>query len=461
MRPLTKILNQTLTFGGTGEGFSQPNLWDLPDRLIFGGVSGDRETIAEHFESYVRQIYKANGPIFTCIFVRQFVFSEARYRWQDHENGRPSSDLYWTKELRLIDTPWPNGTTGELASHMEQDGSLAGNFFGAVTMDGQRLRRLRPDWVTIVTGSPSEDPFDVEAQPIGYLYRSPRSPEPVLLSPKRVIHYSPLPDPEAQWRGMSWLTPVIDEIKGDKASTKHKLRFFQNGAVPGLAIAYDKTLDRDTVKKYAEYVNEQFGGLDNAYKTLHLGGGADPKPIGANLQQIEFKVTQGAGESRIAAASGLGAVMAQFSEGLQGSSLNTGNFAAARTRAETVLFRPLWRMAAASLQSVLEPPSEETVLTVDTRDVAFLRDDAKSEAEIRQKDAFTIRTLVDAGFKAETVVEAVTTDNFGLLEHTGLFSVQLQPPGQDSQNLVAVPARAVADLVAAGWRHPTEKEIPA
>ena len=36
-----------------------------------------------------------------------------------------------------------------------------------------------------------------------------------------IIHWAPLPDPEAEYRGMSWITPVIREVMGDTGMTLH------------------------------------------------------------------------------------------------------------------------------------------------------------------------------------------------------------------------------------------------
>jgi hypothetical protein len=61
--------------------------------------------------------------------------------------------------------------------------------------------------------------------------------------------------------------------------------------------------------------------------------------------------------------------------------------------------------------------------------VAFLQEDEKDAAAIQQVNAQSMKALIDAGFEAESVIAAVTADDLTLLKHTGLFSVQLQPPG--------------------------------
>ena len=43
-----------------------------------------------------------------------------------------------------------------------------------------------------------------------------------------------------------------------------------------------------------------------------------------------------------------------------------------------------------------------------------------------------IATLIREGFTAESVVLAVKNNDWTLLKHSGLMSVQLQPPGTES-----------------------------
>jgi hypothetical protein len=68
-------------------------------------------------------------------------------------------------------------------------------------------------------------------------------------------------------------------------------------------------------------------------------------------------------------------------------------------------------------------------LWYDDRDIAFLREDEKDRAEIQGLEARTIRTLLDAGYEGDSVIAAVLDSDWAKLQHTGLFSVQLQAPG--------------------------------
>jgi phage portal protein BeeE len=394
-------------------------------------LTGDSEPISGNFSGLVEGAYKSNGIVFACMVARMMVFSEARFQYQRMEKGRPG-ELFDGPGLRMLDRPWANGTTGDLLTRMISDADLAGNAF--IVRRGSSLRRLRPDWVTLVLGSNESDDVvagDIDAEVLGLIYR-PGGPgsgrDPVALPRNEFAHFAPLPDPGAFYRGMSWLTPVIKEIMADGAATTHKLKFFENGATPNMIVKLDSTITKDAYEAWVDMFENKFSGSSNAYRTLYLGGGADVTVVGKDFQQLDFKVTQGAGETRIAAAARVPPVLLGISEGLSGSSLNQGNFQAARRSFADGTMRPLWRNVAGSLETITRT-AHNSRLWFDDRDVAFLREDEKDAAEIQQVQAAAMKGLIDAGFEPASVVAATTSGDIAKLKHTGLYSAQLQPAG--------------------------------
>lgn len=429
---------------GRKKAFSQPPFWSQSTPL-FGAPLFDREQIGNDFAGYIAGAFKDNGVVFSCMLARMALFSEARFAWRQFRDGQPRS-LFTNAELAILERPWPGGTTGDLLGRMIQDADLAGNAYHTMVDDEgrygaaaagptRRIARLRPDWVSIILGSRSGNLRDLDTRPVGFLYKPPPDlqgqSKPVLLLPNEVSHFSPIPDPEARFRGMSWLTPVIREIKADKAVSKHKLKFFEQGATISTVVSLDKEVDPDQFDAFVERMRAQTEGVDNAYRTLYLGGGADVTLNGSSMKELDFKATQGAGETRIASAGGVHPVVVGLSEGLQGSSLNAGNFDAAIRFTADKTIRPLWRNAAGSLERLLKSPGSDSQLWYDARDVAFLSDNTKDVAEIQAKQASTANSLLTAGFTPESVVEFLDTGSLSALEHSGLFSVQLQP--QNSQ----------------------------
>jgi len=398
-----------------------------------GYATNKSEGIEANFLGMVQGAYKRNGIVFACMRARLAVFSEARFQFRQIRNGRPA-DYFGNQDLALLEHPWPNGTTGDLLTRMMQDADLAGNSFW--TVRNGNLRRMRPDWTTIVMGSQNDAdvlPDDLDSELLGYGYwpgGQLSGKEPIFLLPDEVAHFAPTPDPAAHYRGMSWLTPILRELEADSAATMHKLAFFRNGATLQTVVSF-KDMKQETFEKFQKQMNLAHQGAQNAYKTLYLGGGADVHVVGADLRQLDFKTTQGAGETRIAAAAGVPPIVVGLSEGLQGSSLNAGNFGQARRQFAEGTLSTLWRNAASSLATLVPvPPRSE--LAADTRDIPFLREDQKDAADIQREEASTISALISAGYTPESVVKAVKSHDWAALAHTGLFSVQLQPPSSGS-----------------------------
>lgn len=409
-----------------------------PVTLMYGQ---DRaEPMPDTFTGYAAAGLQGNAVVWSCERVRVSVFSEARFQFQRFVKGRPG-DLWSDSSLSLLEKPWTGGTTGDLMARMILDADLNGNFFG-VEMDGEVVR-LRPDWVEVVlTERYDADGVQVGWKRLGYLYYEggKQGQRPAVILAEEMVHFAPMPDPLASWRGMSWLTPVVREIQADGMATRHKLKFFENAATPQLAVSLPKEIGKDAFTDFVDTMEAGHRGVENAYKTLYTGGGADVTVVGTDLRQLDFKTTQGAGETRIASAAGVHPVIAGLSEGLQGSSLNTGNFGAARRLVADGTMRPLWRNAAGSLE-VLVPAPPGSRLWYDARDVAFLREDAKDEAEITRIDAQTIGGLRRDGFTAESAKLAVLNRNMDLLEpEPGWVSVQLQPGGPGVPALAPAPS---------------------
>lgn len=429
---------QSFGFGGLsypfGYGFSQT----IPGK--------PQEDISNAFQSFVRQAYKENGPVFACILIRMAVFSDIRLQWRRLRDGKPQ-DLFGTPELRRLESPWPGGKAGDLLARMEQDASLAGNSFTLRKPEG--VARLRPDWCSIIAETPRqlEDPRDILQDPyaevVAYAF-TPGGPasgkEPQVFAADLMAHYAPIPDPESRFRGMSWLQPIVLDIMGDKAASQHKLSVFERGGTPNMVVAFDKEAvpDLDSYNKWVDAIEEQIASFRPGNRTLYLGGGADTTVVGATFEQQTFKEVTGAGETRIASAAGVPPILAGFSEGLEGAKYD--NYLQARRRFADGTMRWLWRCACSSLERIMTVPGGAE-LWYDITDCAFLQEDLKAAAEVQKSEAETIRRLTDGGYKPETVVAAVVNTDWTMLEYDPTVKpVQVSPSGGNgSGDAEAVP----------------------
>lgn len=386
------------------------------------------DNTADSMAQSFSDIYKTNGIVFSCMAVRQRVFSQVSFRFAALNNGRVSK-LFGNQDLRILEKPWPNGTTGELAARMIQDADTAGNFYAV--REGDRLYRRDPQKVSIIlSGDPCEDEFvDV----LGYAYRPKGKQGPTYTYlPDEMCHWTPVPDPDHPYKGMSWITPILREIKSDNAATGYKAQFFANSATPNMVVKFpENVMDQDQFDRFKAKMEAEYAGSRRAGKTMYLAPGADVTVVGAKLADLDMSNTQGRDETRIASAAGVPAVIAGLKESLAGSSLNQGNYSAARRQFGDGTMSDLYAGAAGALETLVPAPQTNgpSKLWHDMSQIPFFREDRKDNADIQFTRAQAMRQLVDAGWTPESVNSAFEAEDMTLLKHSGLYSVQLQPAG--------------------------------
>lgn len=384
------------------------------------------------FDPLVTQLHYAHPIISAAVVKRAGLLSELVFKWkslQASDNGK----LFGNQDLFILEKPNPWQTIAEFLKLVEYHASYAGTAY--IHRFGRELRLLNPSWTSVVLGSQldARDPgVQRDAEVIGYVYQpggSPNYGDPEFIPSTEVAPYRPEPDPLSPWKGRSWVQSILAEWTTDTAATQHTHAYFEHAATPNLVFALDPNVSQEAVEKYAAMVAQGHGGAANAYKSIVMGGGADVTVVGADLAQLDLKSVQGLTETRIAARAQVPAVILQISEGMQGSSLNSGNYTAIRRQFSDTWFTPTANALCAALEAVVPPP-RGSKLSYDPSQIMFLQDDRKDEADILSKNAAAIRQLIDAGYKAPSVVQAVQTGDLSKLEHSGLFSVQLQPAGQ-------------------------------
>jgi len=378
-------------------------------------------------------------PAFAAELVRASVLSQARFTFRNLP-GRPNGrKQFGTRELGILEKPWGSSTTGELIARMEWHAGVAGNAY--VTRQAkrpdrdERLRVLRPDWVAILYGSEQEPEDAIHALDgvlLGYVYQNgglySSGNRPVTLLPADVAHWSPIPDPEAGEVGMSWVTPAIREMQGDRMAAEHKIRFWENGATPNLVVKGIPAVTKTQFDEIVDAMEAKHAGVANAYRTLYLTAGADATVVGSNLADLDLKSVQGATETRIASLSRVHPVILGIAEGLSGSALNAGNFGMARRIWADTWIYPTLQDLVASLATIIKVP-DGAELWFDTADMPILREDAKDAADIGKVNSSTVTQYVREGYTPDSAVAAVQAQDVSLLKHTGNLSVQLQAPG--------------------------------
>lgn len=397
-------------------------LSDVQSVLFTSYGAPDREQVLPTFQSYSTDGYGGNAIVYGAILARLQLFSEARFKYRSLRDRR----LFGDASLALLERPWPGGSTGELLARMEQDVSLAGNSFTRRAA-ADRLERLRPDLVTIVSRLVEDELGRSVREVVGYAYDA-RAVDPdrdlEVYEVDEVAHWSPIPDPLSTHRGMSWLTPVLREIDADSAMTAHKLKHLDNAATPNLLLKYERRLQEEDVARIRTRFEANHSGSENAGRALILDEGADATVIGSTLDKMGFDVVQAAGETRIAVAAGVPPVVMGLSMSLNAATPDQYYQQAMRRFADMTM-RPNWRSACAALAKLVDEPADAE-LWIDTTDIAALQPGERDAAETMQQQAATTNTLIMAGFVPDSVVAAVSSGDMSLLKHSGLVSVQMQ-----------------------------------
>lgn len=394
-------------------------------------LDSTQESVENSYAGFAEGVYKRNPIIFGCMQARSTLFTEARFQYRRLEGGR-LGELFGDKSLAVLEEPWPGASTGDLLAWMMQDTDLAGNFFALRIAPGM-LKRLRPDWCSIILGTPrgtKTSAQNPEAVPIGYGYTpggSGGGNDMQLYLAEQVVHWAPIRDPLYAYRGMSWLTPVVREVQADNAGTEHKLQYLENGATPNMIVKTDAGVSPEDFVKFKELFEEEHGGLENAYGTVFLGGGADMEVVGSSMREVDFKAVQAQGENRICVAARVPGIIAGTTEGLDAATYS--NFGQARRAFTDGTMSPLWRSACGALDKLVTVPGG-ALLWYDVRDIPYLQEDRKDEAEIQKSDSVAMEVLIKAGFEPDSVVKAITGHDMNQLVHSGLVSVQLHAPGE-------------------------------
>lgn len=410
---------------------------------------------------------RGNAVIQSLVQFRVSTFSQGRMAWLRYRKGRPS-EYFTDGELAILQRPWVGGSQSQLLARMllsaETDGQAfvarrritgATNSSGADELAVMPTRQVRVVWEQTSLGP----------RKLGYLYSSDPSEfnarNTIALAPDEVAHFAPIPDPTHPFNGMSWITAVTREVLADDMITAHVTNYFQNAATPNMLLLYPDTKTPDQVRSFAELWRELQEGPQNSGKTAHIGGGVTAQTPGSNLKDADATLLKAAGETRLAAAAQVPGLLVGLVQASQTASL--GDYKQARARYVDSTLIPLWTAAAQALSVLLPDYGTDVTLAVDTRDIPLLRSDALEQAQINETIARTMRTLIDGGYKAESVKAMAAASDFGLLVHSGLYSVQLQPANSDQ---TPVPARMTrSELLSVmndpAWRVTEVREIGA
>jgi len=356
--------------------------------------SPDREAILPQLSAWAQQANSGSAIVFAAILVRIALFCEAQFQFQ----AKDDKHLFGNTALGKLEEPWPGGTAGDLLARMQQDRCLAGNAYIWDAPGEDRLVRLRPDWTTIVSELVDVAGGGYYRRKTGYWWEPPKGVlgqgRGFFVPAEECVHWAPQPDPAADFRGMSWLTPVYRDVIGDDGLTRYKIKYLENNASPNLLIKYAQKLAPGTVDRIRDRVTARYGGVGNAFKTLILDQGADATVIGNSLSQMDFSGVSAVGVERILAAANVPGVLVGL-EPLRGAGRG---YQESMQKFANLFARPEWRSACGALAAVVDVPAGNR-LWYDTSDIAALMDkhqpgDTVNVTVYRGRKKFTVKVTL-------------------------------------------------------------------
>jgi phage portal protein BeeE len=408
---MTRLWDRLTTRAGYWEGMASGAAV-----LTTSYAGPDREPVLPQLAAYAQNANSSSAVVFSAILLRMMLFSEVRFQFQ----AKDDKHLFGNTDLAKLEEPFgPNSNTGQLLARMEQDVSLAGNAYIWDPPDEDRLVRLRPDWTTIVSEVVHVPGGGQYRQVTGYYWEPPKSlmdeSKGEFYRADEVVHWAPLPDPAADFRGMSWLTPVYRDVAGDDGLTQYKIRYLENSASPNMLIKYSQKLAPGTVDRIRERMTARYGGVNNAFKTLILDQGADATVIGNSLQQMDFSSVSTLGEQRILAAAMVPGVLVGL-EPLRGAGRG---YQESMQKFANIWARPQWRSVCAALSQIVQVPGGNR-LWFDTADIAALQDGEMERGQAALVRAQALLALVQAGYTHESAIAAVDSMDLSQLKAGGI-----------------------------------------
>ena len=390
--------------------------------------SPDTEALLPQVAAATHRAYGSNSPVFAAILVRCKLFSEARFSWQALDDKH----LFGDTSLSVLEHPFGPGTiSGELLIRMQQDASLAGQAYIWAPPGEGRLIRKRPDWVTIISELVPVD-GGYYRQKTGYWWEPPKGVigqgDGHFMPASEVCHWVPIPDPLADFRGMSWLTPALRDIQGDDGLAQYKIKYLENSASPNLLIKYASKLQPATIDALRERMHARYGGVDNAFRTLILDQGADVTIIGNSLAQMDFSNVSQAGVERILADSMVPGVLIGL-EPLRGAGRG---YQESLQKLANLWARPEWRSACGALEHIVPPPTPGTRLWYDTADIAALQDGELEKGQAALVRAQAILTSRQGGATFDSAVAFVDSGDVTKLQ----FDKAMAAPAGNVQHML-------------------------
>lgn len=342
--------------------------------------------LSQTFQDLARHGYGQNAAVYACLrLLSQAVPEPPLIAYSVDNTGELKDPLPWDSDLaKLIRTP------NELMTEYEMHEviTLHLGIIGRSTWLKERnnagqiiaLWPLRPDRVGPIY---SVSPIPGQKVLEGWSYLVPGTVQYVPIA-RNDVFFCNLADPGGESggivEGLGPLQVLATEVGADNEATKFVGALLANYGQPGVVITTTTPIrDPDQAKLIKQAFMQEFGGARRGVPAI-LDSGADIKPLGFNLKDLEFPGVRAVSESRIAAAFGVPAILVGLKTGLE-SGIRATISEQREYFAETTLANYWQRISTAFTRDVASEFGDNIVCRFDLANVKALQAQGRYELD--------------------------------------------------------------------------------
>jgi len=191
--------------------------------------------------------------------------------------------------LDLLDKPNAESVKTDFLYLIQSHKKLTGNAYALKLRNNQQvvgLRILPPDKIILNLKTPTpNDPTVIES----YHYQDTIDGKKVdvVYSPRDIIHFKK-PNPDNPFLGLGAVEALSETIDLDNLTEATTKKFFVNGAITNFVLSTEAKITDEQLKRLRAEMRSSYGGANNAYKAMILGGGLKPVDISYSNKEMEF-----------------------------------------------------------------------------------------------------------------------------------------------------------------------------
>ncbi len=191
--------------------------------------------------------------------------------------------------LDLLDKPNYETTKSDALYIIQSHKKLAGDAFWLKIRSGKTIKALRslpPDKITLKLRDPTDaDPTVIEYFRYQDLIDNQKIDE--RYQPEDIIHIKK-PNPNNYFRGYGAVEALAETIDVDTLTNLTTKNFFKKGAITNFVLSTESKVTDDQIRRIQAEMKSMYGGAQNAYRTLILGGGLKPEKLSFSNKDMEF-----------------------------------------------------------------------------------------------------------------------------------------------------------------------------